>query len=163
MCFHFIIYFIDLLLFDKNFRHLIRYYNTLYSFVQFNVNYANTKGINNLKIQGQISYSMPNTLIPPEGEKPICGQLYYYDDDTAISERLKANNKLVEKHLRTITSIMDNNPITKKYKYLKQVYNYYDLPNYKLYFLRKSNFQKHTYNKPLTSDCGVRSDCVRVS
>ena len=38
---------------------------------------------------------------------------------------------------------------------MKQVYDITKIPNYKLYFLRKNNFQKHTYNKPLTSDCGV--------
>lgn len=144
-----------LLLYDQNFRLFIRYYNSLHSFVQFNVKYANIKGIYNLKIQGQISYSMPTTLIPAENEKPICGQLYFYEDNTAIEERLKSNDKLVKDHLTLIASVMENNPITKKYKYLKQIYDINNLPNYKLYFLRKSGLQKHTYNKPLTSDCGV--------
>ena len=63
-----------LLLHDKNFRHLIRYYNNLFCFATFNANVLNDKkqAIYNLKIQAQICHKIPNNLLP-NNEEPSCG------------------------------------------------------------------------------------------
>ena len=54
-----------------------------------------------------------------------------------------------------LTEIMNNNPYAKNYKHLHQLSNIQNLPNYKLYFIRKNDKQKHHNNKPLTSECGA--------
>ena len=68
----------NLLLNDKNFRHLIRYYNNLFCFAKFNANVINNKkqAIYNLKIHGQICHKLPNNLLPNNSEETSCGQLY---------------------------------------------------------------------------------------
>lgn len=145
-----------LLLFDKIFRSLIRYYNNLFCFATFSTNVKNekTKGIYNLKIQGQVCHTTPNTLINKDNN-PTCGQLYIYDNMTSIEKRLKANENLVKEHIEILTDILNDNPYAKKYKYLHQLANIKNIPDYRLYFLRKNDKQQHRYNKPLTSECGA--------
>ena len=62
----------NLLFNDKNFRHLIRYYNNLFCFATFNANEINNKkqAIYNLKIQGQICHKLPNNLLHNKSEEP---------------------------------------------------------------------------------------------
>ena len=148
----------NLLLYDKTFRSLIRYYNSLHSFLTFNakVKYNNNQqSVYNLTIQGEISHSMPISLIPKKDKEPICGQLYILDDDTAVQKRVQTDKKLIKEHLEIINSVMKNNPFCKKHRCLHQLSNISNLPNYKIYFMRKNKYQNHTYNKPLTSDCAA--------
>lgn len=94
----------NMLLYDKYFRHLIRYYNNLYSFATFSANVINEKqkAIYNLKIQGQVCHIVPNTILPVNNEEPYCGQLYIYDTNTAIEKRLNANKNITKKHLQLL-------------------------------------------------------------
>ena len=87
-----------MLLHDQTFRYLIRYYNNLFCFATFNANVKQEKkkGIYNLKIQGQICHITPNTLLPIDKEEPSCGQLYIYDNITALERRLKKNQDQVK-------------------------------------------------------------------
>lgn len=89
------------LLFDNSFRLLIRYYNNLFSFATFSANVQNEKkkAIYNLKIQGQISHITPTNILNNYNNKPICGQLYIYDDDTATKKRLESCSNVNEQHL----------------------------------------------------------------
>ena len=91
-----------LLLNDQIFRYLIRYYNNLFSFATFNANikYEKKKAIYNLKIQGQICHTTPNTLTPVNNKEPCCGQLYIYDNVTAIEKRLSKNENVSKEHLK---------------------------------------------------------------
>ena len=137
----------DLLLHDIHFRLLIRYYNNLFCFATFcaNVKNENQKAIYNLKIQGQVCHITPNTLLPLHKEEPICGQLYIYDDITSVEKRLKSNEKLTKEHLEILTNILNKNPYAVNFKSLYQLSNVQNLPNYKLYFTRKTNKQQHRY------------------
>ena len=58
-------------------------------------------------------------------------------------------------HLEILTNILNTNPYAKNFKCLHQLSNLQNLPNYKLYFVRKRNKQQHRYNKPLTAECGA--------
>lgn len=55
----------DLLLHNKIFRQLIRYYNTSFSFATFHAKTVShsQNGVYNLKIQGQVYHSTPNTVL----------------------------------------------------------------------------------------------------
>lgn len=74
-----------LLLHDKTYRQLIRYYNNIFSFATFRANVSNEKqkAVYNLKIQGQICHLTPTCLIPNKNEEPVNCQLYIYDDEIA--------------------------------------------------------------------------------
>ena len=98
---------------------------------------------------------MPTSSIPKQGKEPTCGQLYILDDHLAIQKRLQTDKKIVKEHLEIINAVMKNNPFCKNYKCLHQILNISNLPNYKIYFMRKNKNQSHTYNKPLTSDCAA--------
>ena len=145
-----------LLLNDDIFRYLIRYYNNLFGFATFNANikYEKKKAIYNLKIQGQICHTTPNTLIPVNNKEPCCGQLYIYDNVTAVEKRLSKNKNLSREHLKLLTEVLNKNPYAKKYKHLHEVANE-NMSNYKMYFIRKNDNQQHRYNAPLTSECGA--------
>ena len=53
-----------LLLYDRQYRYLIRYYNNRFSFASFNANVINEikSGIYNLKIQGHVCHRTPNSI-----------------------------------------------------------------------------------------------------
>lgn len=136
---------------------MIRYYNNLFDFATFNANVQHImeKSVYNLKIQDQVCHTTPNYVQNLVDEKPSCGQLYIYDDITAMEQRLKNNKDLTKEHIITLQRVMNNNPYAKNYKYLHQVANIKNIPNYRLYFIRKNDEHKHRYNKPLTSQCGA--------
>lgn len=145
-----------LLLNDKDFRIMIRYYNSLFAFATFsaNVKHLKQRGVYNLKIQGQVCHITPITLVPKNNE-PSCGQLYIYDDNIAVEKRLKTHQNLIKSHLEILTNIMNKNPYAKNYKCLHELSYLQKLPNYKLYFMRKNSKHQHCYNKPLTSECAA--------
>lgn len=126
---------------DKNFRHLIRYYNNNFSFATFNANIQhdpNQKAIYNLKIQGQVCHNLPNSLIPQKGEDPSNGQLYIYDDETSVEKRLKKNSNLVEQQVKSISSVLKNcNPYVKNYKSLYQICSKKNCPTIKCIFCKR--------------------------
>lgn len=97
-----------LLLYDSKFRNLIRYYNSTFSFVSFNDNVRNEfeKGVYNLKVQGKVCHTIPNSLISKKGESPVLGQIYIYEYIDATNERLKNNKKLVKSHIKILTKIL---------------------------------------------------------
>ena len=54
----------NLLLYDRRYRHLIRYYNNRFSFASFNDNVVNEykSGICNFKIEGQVGLGTSNSI-----------------------------------------------------------------------------------------------------
>lgn len=145
-----------LLINDNDFRLLIRYYNNLFSFATFSANVLGDqdKSIYNLKIQGQICHKTPNYLLS-ESEEPTCGQFYIYDDNDAIEKKLKSNPNLSINHMKLLTDVMNNNPYSKYLKHLHQISNIQEIPNYRLYFMRKNGSQKHQYNIPSVKECSA--------
>ena len=114
----------NLLLYDLNYRQLIRYYNNRFSFASFSANVLNEhkKGIYNLKIQGQACHVTPNSIYARKGETPYGGQIDIYDDYKAIKRRLKDNSRLSKQHMEILSNVLKNiNPYAKKYKYLHQL------------------------------------------
>ena len=51
--------------------------------------------------------------------------------------------------------MLNKNSYAKNFKFLHQLSNSQNLPNYKLYFVRKADKQQHRYNKPLIAECGA--------
>lgn len=125
---------------DNDFESLIRYYNNSFSFATFNANvvHENKKAIYNLKIQGQICHTTPTTLLHEQSDKPSCSRLYIYDDDSAIQKRLNLFPQVHRDHLRILTFVFKDNPYAKKYKCLHQLSNIKNIPNYRMYFIRKN-------------------------
>lgn len=147
-----------LLLFDRKFRQLIRYYNNCFSFASFNANVVDVfkRGIYDLKIQGQVCHITPNSIYTKKGEIPHSGQIYIFDDYKAIEQRLKENNNLCKKHVEIISKVLSKiNPYVKKYKNLYELSKNKALPEYYLYFIRNINLNKHRYNVPSTAECAA--------
>ena len=144
------------LLYDRQFRDLIRCYNNQFAFCTFNApNIKLDKGIYNLKIHGQVYHIMPTIVTHLKNEKPRCGQLYIYDTITSINERRKQNDKLHKNHLKILTNILENNPYAKKYKHLHELSKKSSLPEYNLYFLNNPQLNKNVYNEPRTAECAA--------
>ena len=83
----------NLLLYDLNYRQLIRYYNNRFSFASFSANVLNEhkKGIYNLKIQDQVCHVTPNNSYARKGETLYGGQIYIYDDYKATKQKYKCH------------------------------------------------------------------------
>ena len=113
------------------------------------------KTIYNLKIQGQVCRKTPNSLLCEKNKKPSCGQSYIYEDLTSIEKKLETNENLIRDHIKIITDVMPHNPIAKNHKHLHQLSYIQNIPNYKMYFIRKNDKQRHTYNKPIIPECGA--------
>lgn len=67
------------LLYDRNFRNLIRYYNSAFAFVTFQAAFETlNSGPFNLKIHGEVYHNSPSSILPKYNQTPSCGQIYIY-------------------------------------------------------------------------------------
>ena len=77
----------------KQFRENIRQYNGLVSMASKNItgvrtNFNNTRGPNIFKMSGQMYHLAPSHIFPTGDKKPKFSQIYVYDQDNEIANRI---------------------------------------------------------------------------
>jgi hypothetical protein len=111
------------------FKKLSRGYNNHFAFTSFGVKYdkelfKSYRGIYTFRVQGQI-YHYVNQLMP-QNNMPHYMQLYFYDTDNEIQNRIKISENLVEPTLTLLIEILKGNPYSKFFRSLSNITNLHD-------------------------------------
>lgn len=107
-----------------NFKKNVRSYNNHFAFTSFGVKYDKDlcqmyKGIYTFRIQGQV-YHYINELLPSDNN-PSYLQLYFYDTENELSNRLNLSDKFCPSTLQTLINILRINPYCKLFRSLSNV------------------------------------------
>ncbi|KAK9055483.1 hypothetical protein SSX86_026566 [Deinandra increscens subsp. villosa] len=147
------------LLDDTSFLKAIRKYNSLFSMTSFGANVDSAINDGNaafvFKISGQISHSI-GSLCPVPEKGPRFQQLYVYDTENEISNRLRIfndgdDNDLSPDIVRSLLQMLDaNNELVKVFRLARDLCASTDVPEFSLRIFSAQN--KHSYDLP-SSDC----------
>ncbi|KAL3531640.1 hypothetical protein ACH5RR_005161 [Cinchona calisaya] len=124
----------------------------MFSFTSFGVKLdkdlaSNKKGVYTFRVQGQIYHDLPS-LIPNE-DGPIYFQLYFYDTDNEIQNRMKIlpNGNIQEEIVKKLMHIMQENPYAKFFKKLRDFSSVKDV---QIHIAKDVRLDQRVYNSPST-------------
>ncbi|XP_071929127.1 uncharacterized protein [Coffea arabica] len=135
-----------------HFRKNARSYNNNLAFTTFAAKYdrkmtKNPQGVYTFRVQGQI-YHLLNSLTP-NGHPPTGIQLYFYDQEEELSQRLNTSPRLRESTLKLLMGILEQNPYTKVFKSLRELPN---LDNHSIFLNSNPGLDQRLYNMPTASE-----------
>ena len=118
------------------FRQCIRSYNNMFAFTSLGVHYdrelsKRNKGIYTFRVQGQI-YHFVNPLKPSDGEKASNLQLYFYDTEHEVQNRMALSSKFRESIVQQLRSILHENPYS---VFIRRLVGIEDLDKYKFFLI----------------------------
>jgi hypothetical protein len=133
------------------FKKLVRGYNNHFAFTSFGVKYdkelfKSYKGIYTFRVQGQV-YHYVNELIP-KNNRPCYMQLYFYDTDNELSNRMKILDGFVESTLMSLIEILQINPYCRFFRSLSDITN---LQNCQIHIRCHPGLDQRVFNTPTTS------------
>ncbi|KAL5575312.1 hypothetical protein UlMin_017011 [Ulmus minor] len=133
------------------FQKYVRTYNNTFAFTSFGVKYdeklcRRNKGIYTFRIQGQI-YHYINELLP-SNNIPSYLQLYFYDTEHEIENRIQVSSKLSSNIITRILNILQVNPYSTFFRLLKDIP---DLKNHKIHLRSDPGLDQRVYNIPSAS------------
>lgn len=134
-----------------NFQKMVRSYNCNFSLTSFGVNYdktlcTNYNGIYTFRVHGQI-YHFINEIIPSDNCSSHL-QLYFFDIDNEVQNRLNLSEWLVESVIVKLMKILENNPYTAFFRNLGTIP---DLENHSTRLRCNPNTDQRTFNTPNVS------------
>ncbi|XP_049382812.1 uncharacterized protein LOC125847172 [Solanum stenotomum] len=108
-------------------------------------NYNGGKRVYNFKAQGQIYHDLPSLI--PKDEKPRYFQLYFYDTDHEMVNRMSIleDAKLSEELMGKIRKIMNQNPYAQFFMQLK---HHSSFQNLEIRIAANASLDQRVYNKP---------------
>ncbi|XP_071905155.1 uncharacterized protein [Coffea arabica] len=129
------------------FRQCIRSYNNMFGFTSLGVHYdrelsKRNKGIYTFRVQGQI-YHFVNPLKPSDGEKASNLQLYFYDTEHEVQNRMVLSAKFRESIVQQLKSVLDHNPYSvfiRRLAYIK------DLDRYRIFLKSNPGLDQRVFN-----------------
>ncbi|XP_071924722.1 uncharacterized protein [Coffea arabica] len=104
-------------------------------------------GIYTFRVQGQM-YHFINPLVPADGQKPVNLQLYFYDTEHEVENRLSISSKFREILIAMLAYLLKVNSYSSFFHGLQ------DLPNldeYRIMLQSNPTVDQHIYNKPTVS------------
>ncbi|XP_070006395.1 uncharacterized protein [Nicotiana sylvestris] len=147
---------------SKYFRENIRTYNSIFAFtsmggkVDFSVN--KTKGPRTFRLSGQ-NYHQIGSLLPPEGSSPKFAQLYIYDTENEVENRIHAisrgemNNQLHVEIVNELKQMLDdNNVLAKSIRMVRDQFQTDGTSNVRLRLIGKRGSDGRRYNLPTVSE-----------
>lgn len=141
------------------FRTYIRTYNSSFAFTSFGVKKYDKKlcqrdkGIYTLRIQGQV-YHYINELEPssnnldPSSNKLSHLQLYFYDSDHEVENRLRFSEKLRASIVKKLIHILEPNPYA---IFFRSLSNINELDTHRIIIRCDSGLDQRVYNLPSVS------------
>ncbi|XP_054819066.1 uncharacterized protein LOC129318368 [Prosopis cineraria] len=145
----------------KSFHKNIRSYNNMFCFTsmrgQINHDLNNGGGPYTFVLTGQ-NYHRLGSLVPLLGASPVYSQLYIYDTDNEITNRINTvsknsrQDKLDPFIVSYIKQILDSkNALVKKYRMARDVLKDFLEAEVKIALIRQDNIQARNYSLPVTS------------
>ncbi|MCH79500.1 ATP-dependent DNA helicase PIF1 [Trifolium medium] len=143
---------------SSNFMLNLRSYNNMFSFTSFGGKIVSNKnkgsGPPNFVIAGQ-NYHRIGSLIPDEGQRPKFAQLYIYDTENEVDNRLShfsehsGSNRLDPSLVEDLLKVMDeHNILVKSFRMVRDFYRGNQNVHVKLRLFRGRTFDPRTYNVP---------------
>ncbi|CAL5441876.1 unnamed protein product [Camellia sinensis] len=135
----------------KEFRTYVRTYNNCFAFTSFGVKYdkelcRRNKGIYTFRIQGQVYHFINELTSSDENLSHL--QLYFYDTDHEIQNRMKSSEKLNPVILERLIKISHLNPYSIFFRRLEHI----DPLNSVQIIIRSDvSLDQRVYNQPSTS------------
>ena len=126
-------------------------YNNTFSFTSFGVKYdedlcKRDRGIYTFRVQGQV-YHYIKELIPSDGH-PSYLQLYFYDSNHEIDNRIHISDRLNLEILSQLIHLLEINPYCSFFLSLKNISNVKD---HRVVIRSDSGLDQHIYNAPSSS------------
>ncbi|XP_058746518.1 uncharacterized protein LOC131619442 [Vicia villosa] len=144
---------------SRKFQQHIRVYNMMFAFTSPGAKVDNRfndgRGPPTLRIQGQTCHRI-GSLLPAQGQKPKFAQLYIYDTENEVENRMHGlRNKenfdtLVVNELSNM--LYECNPHAKSFQMAKQWLNNGETPNLKLRLISNRSTDGRVYNQPTVSE-----------
>ncbi|XP_031125091.1 uncharacterized protein LOC116027528 [Ipomoea triloba] len=137
---------------SKNFRTCVRTYNNTFAFTSLGIHQYDknlckrNKGIYTFKVQGQM-YHFINDLFP-DGCPPRNLQLYFYDTDHEIQNRVESVARLEENIVKALIEVMSCNPYANFFRSLKDVVHSDD---FSILLNSSPSLDQRLYNSPTAS------------
>ncbi|XP_031099719.1 uncharacterized protein LOC116003920 [Ipomoea triloba] len=137
---------------SKNFRTCVRTYNNTFAFTSLGIHQYDknlckrNKGIYTFKVQGQM-YHFINDLLP-DGCPPRNLQLYFYDTDHEIENRVESVARLEENIVKALIEVMSCNPYANFFRSLKDVVHSDD---FNILLNSSPSLDQRLYNSPTAS------------
>ncbi|XP_009767303.1 uncharacterized protein [Nicotiana sylvestris] len=143
---------------SKHFRTYIRAYSNIFAFTSLGVTYdrelaKRNKGIYTFRVQGQM-YHFINDLIP-SNEKGRNLQLYFFDSENEMRNRMACSDKLNKCTVKSLMEILEINPYS---IFLKSLINIPQLSNFYIALKCDAGLDQRIYNLLTTSE--VAGICV---
>ncbi|OIT29002.1 hypothetical protein A4A49_62163, partial [Nicotiana attenuata] len=146
---------------SNHFRDNIRY-NSMFSFTSMggkvDASVNQTKGPRTFKLSGQ-NYHQIGSLLPPEGSTPKFAQLYIYDTENEVQNRIHALgrgeriNQLHAEIVQDLKQILDEqNVLTKSFRMVRDKFQEDTHSNFRLRLIEKRNYDGRRYNLPTISE-----------
>ncbi|XP_027173989.1 uncharacterized protein LOC113773551 [Coffea eugenioides] len=134
------------------FRQCIRSYNNMFAFTSLGVHSdkelnKRDREIYTFRVQGQM-YHFLNPLVPMDGYKPSNVQLYYFDTEHEIANRMAISDKFRETILEQLQQILDHNPYAAFFRSLR---SFEDIYNHKVFLNSHPSLDQRVYNTPTVS------------
>ena len=140
------------------FRHNIRAYNSSLAFASLGVSedVLPSKGPYTFRIHGSI-YHRIGHVFPEEGEQPKFSQIYIYDTENEINNRIRWNSDLNKNILEQLQTMLHQyNPFAKCFKHATEIFsNQNKTMNMKLILKADTSKDPRRYNLPTVSELSV--------
>ncbi|OIT07741.1 hypothetical protein A4A49_63057, partial [Nicotiana attenuata] len=147
---------------SKYFRENIRTYNYMFSFTsmggKIDVSVNQTKGPRTFRLFGQ-NYHQIGSLLPPDGSTPKFAQLYIYDTENEVDNRIQAirrgesNNQLHAEIVNDLKQMLDeHNVLAKSFRMVRDQFQVDRSSNVRLRLIGKRGSDGRRYNLPTVSE-----------
>ncbi|XP_028801370.1 uncharacterized protein LOC114756588 [Neltuma alba] len=147
---------------SKNFHLNVRSYNNMFSFTSMGgkIDHSMNRGGSPYTfVLSGLNYHKIGSLLPPEGAKPVYSQLYIYDTENEVSNRISAVSKhikesTIDPHIvDKIKDVLDEvNPLVKQYRLASSMINVPQHSELKLCLISTRNQDGCNYNLPSASE-----------
>ncbi|XP_019246018.1 PREDICTED: uncharacterized protein LOC109225707 isoform X2 [Nicotiana attenuata] len=137
---------------SQHFRTYIRTYNNSFAFTSLGVNYdtdlaRRNRGIYTFRVQGRM-YHLIDDLYPG-GKKSKNLQLYFYDNNNELANRMACSNKINESIVSELMDMLKVNPYS---FFIRSLIDIPELQNFHIGLKCDPGLDQRVYNLPTSSE-----------
>ncbi|MCH82301.1 helicase-like protein, partial [Trifolium medium] len=144
---------------SKHFQQNIRMYNAMFSFTSPGMKFDNKinggKGPPILRLHGQPCHRI-GSMLPKQGEAPKFAQLYIYDTDNEVANRIQSygHNKSIDPDVvRNLSAMLDQQNVhAKAFRMARDRLNTGNVKDLKLRLIHDRKTDGRIYNQPTVSE-----------
>ncbi|XP_058732642.1 uncharacterized protein LOC131604199 [Vicia villosa] len=144
---------------SRKFQQQIRLYNMMFAFTSLGAKidnrFNNGRDPPTMRIQGQTCHRI-GSLLPPQGQKPKFAQLYIYDTENEVENRmhgLRNKENIGSDVVNQLSNMLyEFNPHAKSFQMAKQWLNNGETQNLKLRHISNRSTDGRVYNQPTVSE-----------